>query len=90
MANPLMPLLSQISSNSNLSKMADLMKMLKSSNNPMGLLNVLSNQNPELKEVLEMCNNKSPQQVFYELCKKKNQNPDKIMESIKELENLRL
>ena len=77
MANPLMPLLSQISSNSNLSKMTDLMKMLKSSNNPMGLLNVLSNQNPELKEA-------------FELCKKKNQNPDKIMESIKELENLRL
>lgn len=85
MANPLMPLLSQISNNSNLSKMTELVKMLKNSNNPMGLLNILSNQNPELKEALEMCNNKSPQQVFYESCEKKNQNPDKIMETVNEL-----
>lgn len=53
--------------------------LLKAAKNPAAAMSMLSG-NPMMKQVMEMCNGKDPQQVFLAECKKRGVNPQEILD----------
>ena len=51
--------------------------------NPQAFLQNLASQNPQLQQVMQMCNSTNPKDVFYALCKQRNVNPDDILNQLK-------
>lgn len=60
-----------------------MMGMLQAVKDPQQALMMAAQQNPQLNAVLQMCQGKDPQQVFYEECKKSGVNPDEVMNLLK-------
>lgn len=60
-----------------------MMGMLNTVKNPQQTLMQVAQQNPQLNAVMQMCNGRNPQEVFYEECKKHNINPDDVMNLLK-------
>ncbi len=95
MANPLMGMMGSTSaSNSamgaiggNLAQAAQsakrMMGMLQSVKNPQQALMAAAQQNPQLNAVMQMCQGKDPQHVFYEQCKKNGVNPEDILKQLR-------
>lgn len=54
-----------------------MMQMAKG--NPYALLQ----QNPQMAQVLQMCNGQSPEMVFRNLCKQRNVDPDSIINELR-------
>lgn len=87
MANPLNNLFSQIPQQNNgfLQKIQNFQRMaslLKSSNNPQAAIMQLAQQNPQMKQILNLCNGKNPKDVFMEECKNRGINPDEIISQL--------
>lgn len=84
MANPLTgmmggtpaanPAMGEAQNMSNLKQAAQsakrMMGMLQSVKNPQQALMAAAQQNPQLSAVMQMCQGKDPQQVFYDECRK--------------------
>ena len=51
----------------------------KHQNNPEALIQSLSKTNPQLQQVMQMCQGKDPQQVFMQMCQQRGVNPDEIL-----------
>lgn len=95
MANPLMGMMgvdpaanpTMGAMNGNLVKAAQsakrMMGMLQSVKNPQQALMAAAQQNPQLNAVMQMCQGKDPQQVFYEQCKKNGVNPEDILKQLR-------
>lgn len=60
-----------------------MMGMLQAVKDPQQALMMAAQQNPQLNAVMQMCQGKDPQQVFYEECKKNGVNPDEVMNLLK-------
>lgn len=60
-----------------------MMGMLQAVKDPQQALMMAAQQNPQLNAVMQMCQGKDPQQVFYEECKKSGVNPDEVMNLLK-------
>lgn len=56
-----------------------MMGMLQAVKDPQQALMMAAQKNPQLNAVMQMCQGKDPQQVFYEECKKSGVNPDEVM-----------
>ncbi len=56
-----------------------MMGMLQAVKNPQQALMMAAQQNPQLNVVMQMCQGRNPQEVFYEECKKSGVNPDEVM-----------
>lgn len=87
MPNPLNNLFSQIpqQNNSFLQNIQNFQRMaslLKSSNNPREAIMKLAQQNPQMKQILNLCNGKNPKDVFIEECKNRGINPDEIISQL--------
>lgn len=56
-------------------------KMMRSSRNPQQMLMNMVQQNPQVKQTLDMISNsnKSPKDLFYELAKQKGVDPNQIL-----------
>lgn len=46
-------------------------------------LNNLINTNPQLKQVVELCRGRNPQDVFYEMCKQRGINPEDVLNQLR-------
>lgn len=57
--------------------------MLQGVKNPQQALMAAAQQNPQLNEVMQMCQGKDPQQVFYDECKKHNIDPEQVMSMLR-------
>lgn len=60
-----------------------MMGMLNGVKNPQQALAMAAQQNPQLGAVMQMCQGRNPQEVFYEECKKHNVNPEEVMNLLK-------
>ncbi len=68
-------------SKNNLNNVKQLINMFKGSSNPQALLNNLAQSNPQVQNIYSLLQNgKNPRQLFYEMAKKKNINPDSILQ----------
>lgn len=56
-----------------------MMSMIQAAQDPMVALNQMSQNDPRIKEVMDMVKGKNPEQVFYDKCKEMNINPDMIL-----------
>lgn len=93
MANPLMGMMggstvvSPAMGTSNLMQAAQsakrMMGMLNSVKNPQKALMAAAQQNPQLNAVMQMCNGRDPQSVFYEQCKKQGIDPNTVISALK-------
>ena len=61
----------------------NIVQMLNSAKNPEAVLQQISQKNPAIKQVMDMCKGKNPQQVFYEICQQKGVNPQEIINMLK-------
>ncbi|NBH15380.1 hypothetical protein D3Z36_14640 [Lachnospiraceae bacterium] len=60
-----------------------MMGMLQSVKNPQQALMAAAQQNPQLNAVMQMCQGKDPQQVFYAECQKMGVNPDDVLSQLR-------
>lgn len=51
--------------------------------NPQTALNTLIQQNPQMAQVMQLVNGRDPKQVFYELCKQRNVDPESILSQLR-------
>lgn len=51
--------------------------------NPQTALNTLIQQNPQMAQVMQLVNGRDPKQVFYELCKQRNVDPESILSKLR-------
>lgn len=70
---------------SNIQQIKNMMNMLRSSNNPQALLQNMIQQNPQMKNVMDIIqqNGGDPKTAFYNLANQRGVNPDEILEMLK-------
>jgi len=95
MANPLMGMMggTPATQTRNIPDMSMVQKAAQSAKRMMGMLNTVKNpqqalmaaaqQNPQLNAVMQMCQGRNPQEVFYEECKKKGINPEDVLKELR-------
>lgn len=57
-------------------------RMLQSANDPAAAINALAQQNPQVRQVMQMCSGKNPRDVFIQECKNRGINPDELMSQL--------
>lgn len=69
----------QLNPNSN--PLVNAFRMMRGAKNPQQLLMNMAQQNPQIKQTLDMINNsnKSPKDLFYEMAKQKGVDPNQIL-----------
>lgn len=67
----------------NIAQIKNMLSMLNGVQNPQMALNMLTQKNPQFASVLNLLKGKNPEQVFYELCKQKNINPESILSQLR-------
>lgn len=60
-----------------------MMGMLQAVKDPKKALEMAAQQNPQLNAVMQMCQGRNPQEVFYEECQKAGVNPDEVMKLLR-------
>ena len=60
-----------------------LMNMVNGSGNPQQAIMQAAQQNPQLAQIMKMCQNGNPQQLFYALCQQKGVNPNDILNQLR-------
>ena len=60
-----------------------MMGVLQTVKDPQKALEMVAQQNPQLNAVMQMCNGKNPQQVFYEECQKQGIDPNIILNELR-------
>lgn len=68
-----------------MSKIKEMVNLIKSSKDPQSMIQSMINQNPQMKQVMEMVNKNggNPKNAFYALAKQKGVNPDDILNMLK-------
>ena len=71
--------------NNNLQQIRNMMNMMRNSNNPQALLQNMIQQNPQMRNVMNIVqqNGGDPKTAFYNLAKQKGINPDEILNMLK-------
>ena len=59
--------------------------MMKSMQNPQAMINQLSQNNPQVKEVMNLIQNsgKSPKDLFYQMAQEKGVDPEEILKMLR-------
>lgn len=90
MANPLNSLLAPQQSNTpqmsgpapGIAAFKRMAGMLNSAKDPQAALNMLAQQNPQVREVMQMCQGKNPRDVFVQACQSRGINPDQLIQQL--------
>lgn len=81
MANPLFTQAMQQAVGQN--PIIQLYGMFRNAQNPQAMLNQLAQSNPQMAQVMQICNGRNPQQVFYEMCQQRGVDPNTILSQFK-------
>ena len=84
--NPLMGIMGNAGGNSPMSAIAQAMQVvnqIKQLGNPQAAMNILAQQNPNIKKAMDMCQGKNPQQVFEQMCQQNGMDLGQIAKMIK-------
>lgn len=76
------PLMNIIGGNSPMQNVQQIINMMQSTNNPQQMINTLAQSNPQIKQAIDMCNGKNPQEVFNNLCKQNGKNPQNVVDNV--------
>ena len=66
----------------NIAHIKNIMGMLRASSNPQELIQQVAKNNPQLNQVIQLCNGRNPEQVFRELCKQQNIDSDEFIKML--------
>lgn len=85
MANSLYQSLNPSLPNNTISQIKNMMNLVRGKSNPAQMLQMMSQSNPQFKQVMNMIqqSGKSPKDLFYEMAKQKGVNPDDILNQLK-------
>lgn len=56
--------------------------MLSTAKDPQSALSMLAQQNPQIQQVMQMCQGKNPRDVFVQACKSRGINPDQLIQQL--------
>ena len=74
-----------LKNNGSITQARNMMNMLKNSSNPQAMLQNMINQNPQMKQVMNLINENGgdPKRAFYSKAKQMGVNPDDILNMLK-------
>lgn len=84
--NPLMGMMGKAGGNNPMSAISQAMQVvnqIKQFGNPQAAMNILAQQNPNIKKAMDMCQGKNPQQVFEQMCQQNGMDLGQIAKMIK-------
>lgn len=84
--NPLMQMMGGVAGGVNMQAVQQIkqaMNMFKAMQNPQQALMQAARQNPALNSVMQMCNGKNPQEVFYSECQKSGVDPESVLKLLR-------
>lgn len=84
--NPLMGMMGNAGGNNPMSAISQAMQVvnqIKQLGNPQAAMNILAQQNPNIKKAMDMCLGKNPQQVFEQMCQQNGMDLGQIAKMIK-------
>ena len=83
--NPMLSALNQNRMVQNLQPIKNMMSMLRSAGNPQMMLQQMTAQNPQMRQVMDLVqqNGGNAKQAFYKLAEQKGVNPDEILNMLK-------
>lgn len=64
-------------------QLKQIINMVKSGGNPNIIFQNMAQNNPQMQQVLQMCQGQNPEQLFYTLCQKQGVNPNDILSLFK-------
>lgn len=69
----------------NLQPVKQMMQVVRNSNNPEAMINMLAESNPQLKQALDIIRQagNNPERAFYALCEQKGIDPQQILDALK-------
>lgn len=83
MANPLNNLFQQPQmGNPNIAAFRRMAQMLQNAQNPSAALTQLASQNPQMQQIMQMCNGKNPKDVFFQACQQRGIDPVQAMQEL--------
>ena len=84
--NPLMGMIGNTGGNDPMSAISQAMQVInqiKQFGNPQVAMNILAQQNPNIKKAMDTCRGKNPQQVFEQMCRQNGMDLGQIAKMIK-------
>ena len=75
--NPIIPNMQAIQ------QLAQAYKQIKTLANPQMALSQMIQSNPQMAQVMQMCNGKNPQDIFYSMWKQQGRDPNEILNIFK-------
>ena len=71
--------------NNNLSKIKQMMNMVRSAGNPQAMIQFIAQNNPQMKQVMDIVHQSGgdPKAAFYKMAEEKGVNPEQILEMLK-------
>lgn len=64
-------------------QLAQTYKQIKTLANPQMALSQMIQSNPQMAQVMQVCNGKNPQEIFYAMCKQQGIDPNDILNIFK-------
>lgn len=69
--------------NPQIQQVRQLMNAFRNSANPQQMLAQMAQNNPQFSQVMQLCQNGNPKDVFYALCKEKGVDPNTILNQLR-------
>ncbi len=82
MANPLNNLFQTQSSPMANPYLGNMMNMISAMNNPQKAVQQIVSQNPQIAQIMQMCNGKDPKDVFMAECQRRGIDPQQILSQL--------
>lgn len=67
----------------NIQQLKGMMQQFKTMQNPNAVFQTMAQNNPQMQQVLQMCQGKNPKDVFYSMCQQQGVNPEQILNMLK-------
>lgn len=67
----------------NIQQVKNMMRQMQSMKNPNIAINQIIQQNPQMNQVMQMCQGQNPKQVFYSMCKQQGVDPEQFINMLK-------
>lgn len=64
-------------------ELRNMMQTIKTVSNPQAAFSQMAQNNPAMQQVMQMCNGRDPQQVFYDMCKQRGVDPESVLSQLR-------
>ena len=77
------PLNNKVNGIPNIQNLKGIINQIQSMANPQMAIMQMAQQNPAINQVMQMCRGKNPKDMFFEECKRRNIDPNAILNQLK-------